>query len=92
MIPHDSSCDKIKRKRMSERILITGITGFAGSHLAEYLLKRSDLEIHGIQRWRSKTENIDPLKGRIPIETTLQNLLDYWRRKITATTQEFSLT
>jgi GDP-4-dehydro-6-deoxy-D-mannose reductase len=41
----------------SERALITGITGFVGSHLAELLLAKG-FEVHGIKRWRSKTENI----------------------------------
>jgi GDP-4-dehydro-6-deoxy-D-mannose reductase len=46
------------------RALITGITGFAGSHLAEYLLSR-DFEVFGTIRWRSKTENIDHIKDRL---------------------------
>ena len=37
--------------------LITGITGFVGSHLAEYLLKQGD-EVSGIARWRSPTDNL----------------------------------
>jgi len=42
------------------RILITGITGFVGSHLADYILKLggTGLEVHGIRRWRSPMENI----------------------------------
>jgi len=44
--------------------LITGITGFAGSHLAELLLSE-DVEVHGIQRWRSKSDNIEKIKNRI---------------------------
>jgi GDP-4-dehydro-6-deoxy-D-mannose reductase len=44
------------------RVLITGVTGFAGSHLVDYLLTRNDCEIHGIWRWRSRTENIEHLK------------------------------
>ena len=52
---------------MSVRVLITGITGFAGSHLAECLLKRPDVEVHGTQRWRSNTQNIDPFKARIAL-------------------------
>lgn len=48
------------------KVLITGITGFVGSHLAEYLLDRG-LEVYGITRWRSKTENIDLIKGKIKI-------------------------
>ncbi|MEW6556223.1 MAG: GDP-mannose 4,6-dehydratase [Elusimicrobiota bacterium] len=39
------------------KILITGITGFVGSHLAELLLSKN-CEVHGIERWRSKTDNI----------------------------------
>jgi GDP-4-dehydro-6-deoxy-D-mannose reductase len=30
------------------RALITGIAGFAGSHLAEYLVASTDLEVHGL--------------------------------------------
>ncbi len=50
---------------MSMRVLITGITGFAGSHLADYLVRCGGIEIHGIDRWRSKTENVDHLQGKI---------------------------
>ena len=39
-------------------ILITGITGFVGSHLADLLLKTSADNIHGLTRWRSPKENI----------------------------------
>ena len=41
------------------RILITGITGFVGSHMADYLIKNvSDVEIFAIRRWRSRDDNI----------------------------------
>ncbi len=41
------------------KVLITGITGMAGSHLADYLIKeKPDVEIHGTRRWRSRTENV----------------------------------
>ena len=43
------------------KVLITGVTGFAGSHLVDYLLTRNDCELHGIRRWRSRTENIEHL-------------------------------
>jgi GDP-4-dehydro-6-deoxy-D-mannose reductase len=46
------------------RVLITGITGFVGSHLAEFALDRGS-EVFGSVRWRSKTENIDHLRDRI---------------------------
>lgn len=41
------------------KVLITGITGFVGSHLAELLLGMKGIEVYGIERWRSKTENIE---------------------------------
>jgi GDP-4-dehydro-6-deoxy-D-mannose reductase len=44
------------------RALITGITGFVGSHLAEYLLKK-DYEVFGSVRWRSKRDNIAHLEA-----------------------------
>jgi len=47
------------------KVLITGITGFVGSHLAELLLEKPEVQVYGIQRWRSKTENIDHLMDRI---------------------------
>lgn len=46
------------------RVLITGITGFVGSHLAEYCLDR-DIEVAGTYRWRSRMENIDRVRERI---------------------------
>ena len=49
------------------RILITGITGFVGSHLAEYLLSMKNIEVYGIERWRSKTENIDHIKDKVKL-------------------------
>ena len=48
------------------RALITGITGFVGSHMAEYALTRG-AEVIGCYRWRSKTENIDHLRSRITL-------------------------
>jgi len=49
------------------RILVTGVTGFAGSHLVDYMLERGGCEIFGIQRWRSRTENIAHFVERISI-------------------------
>ena len=49
-----------------KRVLITGITGFAGSHLADYILaEHPGVEVFGTYRWRSRRENIDHLEGRI---------------------------
>ena len=48
------------------RALITGITGFAGSHLADYLLaEQPEVEVFGTYRWRSRKENIEHLGDRI---------------------------
>jgi len=47
------------------KVLITGITGFAGSHLAEYLLKLGGIEVYGTRRWRSRMENIHHIKDKI---------------------------
>ena len=47
------------------RALITGITGFAGSHLAEHLLSLGEFEVHGIRRWRSPLENIDGILDKV---------------------------
>src|SRR5437867_909282 len=49
------------------RVLVTGVTGFAGSHLVDYLLTRGDCEIFGIQRWRSRTENIEHFRDKISL-------------------------
>jgi len=44
------------------RVLITGITGFAGSHLAEHILaEHPDVSIYGTYRWRSRMENLEEL-------------------------------
>ncbi|HJR00270.1 MAG TPA: GDP-mannose 4,6-dehydratase [Methylomirabilota bacterium] len=56
------------------RVLITGITGFVGSYMAEYALAQG-AEVFGSARWRSKTENIDHLRPRITlIESDLRDL------------------
>jgi GDP-4-dehydro-6-deoxy-D-mannose reductase len=48
------------------RVLITGITGFVGSHLAEYALGQG-ADVVGSVRWRSKTDNIDHLRDRVTL-------------------------
>ncbi len=50
------------------KVMITGITGFAGSHLVEFLMTLEGLEIYGIRRWRSRTEHIDHLADAIVME------------------------
>jgi len=48
------------------KALITGITGFVGSHLAELLLNKGYI-VYGIARWRSDTRNIDHIKSKLKI-------------------------
>ena len=57
----------------NKKALITGVTGFAGSHLAELLLKEK-VEVNGILRWRSKMDNIEDIKGKINLHEA--DLLD----------------
>src|SRR5437773_3360008 len=48
------------------RVLITGITGFVGSHLAELALERG-ATVFGSIRWRSRSENIDHLRSQLEL-------------------------
>ncbi len=52
---------------MPERVLITGITGFAGSHTAEAAV-RAGLDVYGIARWRSNKDNLANVNGQVKIE------------------------
>lgn len=50
------------------KVLITGITGFVGSHLAEFCVARGDVEIFGTYRWRSPRDNIAHIKDIVLVE------------------------
>lgn len=55
------------------RSLITGINGFAGSHLAELLIKKNH-KISGISNNLSFTQNISAIKAKLKLfETDLRN-------------------
>lgn len=50
------------------KILITGITGFVGSHLAEYILGLKERhKVYGICRWRSPRENLRNIYNKIDL-------------------------
>ncbi len=49
------------------RALITGIAGFAGSHLADWLLQQSDLEVAGIVRPSSDLANLHSSRERLTL-------------------------
>lgn len=54
--------------------LITGITGFVGSHLAEFLLDKGEA-VYGAYRWRSPRENIKHIEDKIKLVNC--ELLDF---------------
>jgi GDP-4-dehydro-6-deoxy-D-mannose reductase len=63
------------------KALITGITGFAGSHLAEYLLDHHpEVEVAGTRRWRSPMHNVEHLTDRVElVETDLRDYNSVYR-------------
>ncbi|HDP69322.1 MAG TPA: SDR family oxidoreductase [Actinobacteria bacterium] len=61
------------------KVFITGITGFAGSYLAEHCLSKG-AKVFGIKRWRSQTENLDHIVNKI-------NLLEGDIRDVTSITE-----
>ncbi len=51
---------------MFKKVLITGITGFVGSHLTEYILREhKNTKIYGLVRWRSPKNNISTILDKI---------------------------
>jgi len=66
---------------MIKKALITGITGMVGSHLADFLLEKSDWYIYGMCRWRSPLDNVEHLLPRANKRERIQfiygDLCDY---------------
>jgi GDP-4-dehydro-6-deoxy-D-mannose reductase len=61
------------------RLLITGITGFVGSHMAEHALAQG-AEVFASTRWRSRTENIEHLRESVHlIECDLRDMASVGR-------------
>lgn len=58
------------------KALVTGINGFVGSHLAEFLLEKEAGEVHGTRRhFRSNLENIGHILNRLTLhDCDLQDL------------------
>ena len=66
--PEESGMEIIDQGEMHmrrERVLITGITGMVGSHLADYLIENTDWKIYGFCRWNDALENIEHLSDSI---------------------------
>ena len=59
------------------RVLITGITGFAGSHLAEYILaEHPGVRVCGFVRWRSRMDNILSIQDKVELhEADLKDIV-----------------
>jgi GDP-mannose 4,6-dehydratase len=51
-----------------DKVLITGITGFVGSHLADYILENfPEVQILGLIRWRSPKDNIQHILDKVTL-------------------------
>ena len=57
-----------QEKKSIEKVLITGITGFVGSHLADYILAEfPDVKVLGLTRWRAPKDNIKGILNKITL-------------------------
>ena len=71
-------------KEQALRALLTGIAGFAGSHLAEYLVKATNIEIHGIVHRHDR--RIQHLRNQVELHRgDLRNAL--WVSEVIQTVQ-----
>ena len=61
---------------MSTNVLITGVTGFVGSHMADYLLDHTDTHIYATKRWMEDTTNVKHLIDNPRFEFVDCDLLD----------------
>lgn len=50
------------------KVLITGISGMVGSHLAEYILAdHPDVDLHGLIRWRTPLDHLVSIKDQMAL-------------------------
>lgn len=65
---------------MKSRLLLTGIAGFAGSHILEHFLTNTDWEIAGIASWKHKgtPERVEEVLKRHP----------KWKERVTIITHD----
>ena len=50
---------------MTKNVLITGITGFAGSHFMDHILNNTDYNVYGLKRMNSSLKNIKHALNKI---------------------------
>ena len=62
MAPITRDVQTLREARL--RVLITGVTGFVGSHLAEYVHTLGH-EVAGTMRWRSQQENLSEVRDKV---------------------------
>ncbi len=55
------------------RVLVTGITGFAGSHLADFLVAHGSAEVYGFARASSSREHLDRIASKIRLSVCDMN-------------------
>jgi GDP-4-dehydro-6-deoxy-D-mannose reductase len=51
------------------KVLITGVGGFAGSHLADYIAGNTNAEIFGVLRDSEKSDNLQQIEEKIVLST-----------------------
>jgi len=58
----------VEQTNKISKVLITGITGFVGSHLADYILAEfSNVQVLGLTRWRAPKDNIKNILDKITL-------------------------
>lgn len=59
-----------------EAVLVTGASGFVGSHLIEYLIEHTDWHINAMIRWRSPLDNMQSFLSSPRVSYVYADLLD----------------
>ena len=58
------------------KVLVTGATGFVGSHLIDYLLKKDDVSIYATQRRRSNVDSVRHLLNSPRVKWITMDITD----------------
>ena len=72
-----SAKGRLNNNTIMKRVLVTGATGFVGSHMIDFLLeKEPECRIYATKRWRSRTDNIKHLIDNPRVEFLEFDLTD----------------